>query len=136
VKRGEASGSDLAGLWRALTDRFGNWLVAVNALALMLASWTPGNYVVRSGFSGHLEHIVAYGLSGVFLFAVLAARCTAWQVAVPLVANAGILELGQLVVPGRHSGIDDFLFSAAGAVVGVLACAALHRRFAPRTRGG
>jgi len=134
MKRGEANEAGLAGLWRALRDRFGNWLVAANALALMLASWTPGNYVVRSGFSGHLEHIVASGLSGAFLLAVLAGRCAAWQVAAALAAYAGVLELGQLIVPGRHAGIDDFLFGAAGAVAGVLACAALHRRFAPGGR--
>jgi VanZ family protein len=120
---------ELAKHWRALTDRFGNWLVVATALALMLASWTPGNYVVRSGiFSGHVEHTGAYGLSGAFLFAVLARRHAAWQIAALLTAYAGLLELGQIFVPGRHAGIDDFLFSAAGTVVGVLACAALHKR--------
>lgn len=114
---------------RALIDRFGTWLVAANALALMLASWTPGNYMVRSGYSGHFEHIIAYGLSGAFMFAVLAGRYAAWQVALPLAAYAGVLELGQLLVPGRHAGIDDFLFSAAGAIAGVVAGAALLRRY-------
>ena len=106
---------------RALIDRFGGWLVAANALALMLASWTPGKYVVRSGFlSGHVEHTVAYTASGAFMCAVLAGRYAAWQVAAALVAYAGVLELGQLIVPGRHAGIDDFLCSAGGAVAGHL----------------
>ena len=116
---------------RALIDRFGGWLAAANALALMLASWTPGSYVVRSGFlSGHVEHTIAYTASGAFMCAVLAGRCAAWQVAAALVAYAGVLELGQLIVPGRHAGIDDFLCSAAGAVAGVLACGAMLRRLA------
>ena len=48
-------------------------------------------------------------------------RYAAWQVAAPLAGDAGVLELGQLLVPGRHAGIDDFLFSAAGAVAGAVA---------------
>ena len=131
--RSDADRSGLARHWRALTDRFGNALVAANALALMIASWMPRDYMVRTTmFSGHVEHTIAYSLSGAFMFAVLAGRYAAWQVAAALVAYAGVLEVGQLFVPGRHSGFDDFLFSAAGAVVGVLACAALRRRFAPR----
>ena len=116
---------------RALIDRFSAWLVAANALALMLASWTPGSYMVRSGYSGHFEHIIAYALSGAFMFAVLAGRYAAWQVAASLVGYAGILELGQIFVSGRHAGIDDFLFSAAGAIAGVVASAALLRRYSP-----
>jgi VanZ family protein len=116
---------------RALVDRFGSWLVAANALALMLAAWTPGNYVVRSSFSGHSEHAVVYALSGAFMLALLAGRCAAWQVAAGLAAYAGLLEAGQLIAPGRHAAFGDFAFSAAGAVIGVLACAALLRLFAP-----
>jgi VanZ family protein len=130
VKRGEANGAGLAGHWRALTERLGTVLVAANALTLMLAAWTPGNYVVRTGFSGHVEHAIVYALSGAFLLAVLAGRYAAWQVAALLAAYAGLLEAGQLVAPGRHAAFGDFAFSAAGAIAGVLACAALHRRFA------
>ena len=114
--------------WCALRDRFGNRIVAANALVLMLASWTPGSQMVRSGvFSGHVEHTVAYALSGALMYAVLARRWAARQVAVMLAAYAGILEAGQMFAPGRHASLDDFLFSAAGAVAGVLASAALRR---------
>jgi VanZ family protein len=40
--------------------------------------------------------------------------------AVGLVALAGILEIGQLRVPGRTSQFIDFAASSAGAVAGVL----------------
>jgi VanZ family protein len=90
--------------WRALVDRFGNRLVAANALILTIASWTPGSAMVRSGiFSGHFEHAAAYALSGALIYAVRAGRSTAWQVALMLSAFAGILELGQIFVPGRHA---------------------------------
>jgi len=115
--------------WRALADRFGNLLTLANALLLMLASWTPGSYMVRSGvFSGHLEHTAAYALSGALIYAVRMGRRAAWQVAAMLSVYAGVLELGQIFVPGRHSSIDDFLFSAAGASAGVLASAWLLKR--------
>ena len=112
--------------WRALVDRFGNRLVAANALILMIASWTPGSVMVRSGiFSGNVEHTAAYALSGALICAVRAGRSTARQVALMLSAFAGVLELGQIFVPGRHASFDDFLFSAAGAITGVLVSAAL-----------
>ena len=59
---------------------------------------------------------------------MLAGRRGAWQVAVALIVYAGILEIGQIYVPGQHSGIDDFFFSSAGVIAGVLASAALYRR--------
>jgi len=130
--RRKADATGLARRWRALTHRFGIGLVAANALALMVASWTPRGYMIRSSiFSGNVEHAIVYGLSGAFIFAVLAGRYAAWQVTALLVTYGGLLELGQQFVPGRHAAIDDFAFSAAGSVVGVLACAALHRRVDP-----
>jgi VanZ like family len=121
-------GSGRAQRWRALVDRFGNRLVAANALILMIASWTPGSVMVRSGISGHVEHTAAYALSGALVYAVRAGRSTAWQAALMLSAFAGVLELGQIFVPGRHAGFDDFLFSMAGAITGVLVSAALLKR--------
>ena len=119
----------LARRCRALADRFGGALVAANALVLMMASWTPRTYMVRSGIlSGHVERTIAYALSGAFMCSVLAGKRATWQVAAALVAYASILEVGQIWVPGRHSGIDDFLFSSAGVIVGALASAALQRR--------
>jgi VanZ family protein len=128
VRSGKASFS-LDKKWRAFRDRFGLVLVAANLLALMLASWTPSDYVVRSGvLSGRVEHAVVYALSGALMCALLAGRWAVLRIAVQLVAYAGVLELGQLLVPGRHAAIGDFCFSAAGALAGVLAYAALHRR--------
>jgi VanZ family protein len=119
-------GLGLARRWRALADRFGNVLIAANALLLMLASWTPGRFMTRSGvFSGHVEHTIAYAVSGALMYAVRERRSTAWQVSAMLSGYAGILELGQIVVPGRHASFEDFLFSASGAILGVLLCAAL-----------
>ena len=127
-------GAGIADLWRALSALFGAWLVAANALTLMLLSWTPGNYMVRTSLSGHLEHALAYALSGAFMFAVLPRRCASWQVAAGLAAYAGLLEWGQMLVPGRHSAFEDFAFSAAGGIIGVFACAAALSRIESRPR--
>ena len=121
-------GLSLAQRWRALGDRFGNRLVAANALLLMLASWTPGSVMVRSGiFSGHVEHMAAYALSGALMYAARMGRSTVWQAGLMLSAYAGALELGQIFVPGRQASFGDFLFSMAGAITGVLLGAALLR---------
>jgi len=122
----------LTALLGELRNRFGIHIVAANALVLLIASWTPRPYLLRSGVvSGQVEHLLAYSLSGALIFAVLAERHAAWRVAAGLVAYAGLLELGQTFVAGRHAALEDFYFSAAGAIIGVLACAALRRLITP-----
>jgi VanZ family protein len=112
----------------ALRERFGNHIVAGNALVLLLASWTPGDEMIRTEIlSGHAEHVTAYALSGALMCAMLVGRYTTWWIAATLVAYAGIPELGQMFVPGRHAAFEDFLFSATGAFGGVIACAVLRR---------
>ena len=111
-----------------LRNRFGKHVVLANALVLVLASWMPRAYMPRSGMlSGHIEHFVAYGLSAALMLAMLAERHAAWRVAVALLAYAGLLEFGQTFIPGRHAALGDFYFSAAGVLVGVVACATLVR---------
>jgi VanZ family protein len=115
-----------------LKNRFGNHIVAANALVLLIAAWTPRSYMLRSGIaSGQAEHFLAYGLSSALVFAMLAQRHAAGRVAVVVVAYAGLLELGQTLVPGRHAAFEDFYFSAAGAIIGILAYAALRRLLLP-----
>ena len=37
-----------------------------------------------------------------------------------LVLYAAVLEVGQIYSPGRHASVGDFMFSAAGVVIGGL----------------
>jgi hypothetical protein len=105
-----------------LRDRYGVGVVAANAVALMLASWTPGDDMIRTGIlSGHAEHVIGYALSGAVMYG-LAPRFAAAYIVAAIVAYAGLLELGQLFVPGRHAAVADFLFSTTGAVVGIVSC--------------
>jgi VanZ family protein len=86
---------------------------------LVWLSWIPATLEIRTGMAGQIEHAIAYcGTGAILAFAYQEPR--RWRMAVGLVALAGILEIGQLWVPGRTSQFIDFAASSAGAVVGVL----------------
>jgi VanZ family protein len=84
-------------------------------IGLAVASWTPGQEMVRTGFNTRLEHTTAYLMAGI---AVLAAypKKPPWLIAVLLGVYAGVLELGQMYVPGRHAAVPDWLASSGGVV--------------------
>jgi hypothetical protein len=87
--------------------------------ALALASWTPGEYMLRTGASGRLEHIVAYFISAL-LWVAGYPRGTQWIIGSALAVYAGVLEVGQIYVPGRHSQVEDFAASCLGISLIVL----------------
>lgn len=98
------------------TLRVAGWLCV--ALLIWL-SWIPANLEIRTGMAGQLEHAIAYcGTGALLAFGYQEPR--RWRIAVGLVALAGILEIGQIWVPGRTSQFVDFAASSAGAVAGVL----------------
>jgi VanZ family protein len=85
---------------------------------LVWLSWIPATLEIRTGMAGQIEHAIAYcGTGAILAFAYQEPR--RWLMAVGLVALAGILEVGQLWVPGRTSQFIDFAASSAGAVAGV-----------------
>src|SRR4051812_9794223 len=86
---------------------------------LVWLSWIPATLEIRTGMAGQIEHAIAYcGTGAILAFAYQEPR--RWRMAVGLVALAGILEIGQLWVPGRTSQFIDFAASSAGTVAGVL----------------
>jgi VanZ family protein len=99
--------------------------VCVGALAV--ASWTPGQEMVRTGFNTRLEHLVAYLITGI---AVISAypRSRTWTIAAILCAYAGVLELGQLFIPGRHAALFDWLASSSGVLCACLTVYFFHKR--------
>ncbi len=89
-------------------------------LAVALLSWVPGDYRPHTVIlSDKLEHALAYLLLGALT--VIAAQPTrnAHRLALAIVAYAGALELGQLLIPNRVGSVWDFLASATGAILGV-----------------
>jgi VanZ family protein len=97
-------------------------------LALAVLSWTPGSYMVRTGvLSTHQEHFLAYLLSALTISAAQGRGAPAAWPGFALVCYAGLLEVGQLYVPGRHPGITDFSASSLGALLGMVLASALAR---------
>jgi len=87
--------------------------------ALAVLSWTPGDYMIRTGADGHLEHVAAYVLASAVAALGYGRRKGYTQIGAAYCVYAGLLELGQIVVPGRHAGFDDFAASSIGALLGV-----------------
>jgi VanZ family protein len=102
------------------------WL---SVLGLLVASWTPGDYMIRTGVRGSFEHVGAYFLT-TLLLVIAHPGWPPWAVGAALAVYAGILELGQLYVPGRHSQFEDFAASCLG-VAFVIFAATLIRRTRP-----
>ena len=85
-------------------------------MVLAVLSWLPGDDLPRTGLAGKFEHFVAY--AGTMLIGGLAwpdRRRTPMLVG-GLMSYAAVMELGQLVAPGRHASIWDFLAGSAGIV--------------------
>jgi VanZ family protein len=95
-------------------------------IGLAVASWTPGQEMVRTGFNTRLEHAVAYLIAGIATI-IAYPRKPIWSIAAILCAYAGILELGQMYIPGRHAALLDWIASSSGVL-----CASMtgffHRR--------
>lgn len=84
--------------------------------------------------SGHEEHFLAYFLSAITISVAQRHNTHPSWVGLALVLYAGVLELGQLYVPGRHSAVADFCASAFGALMGAAVVFAVSRATAPALR--
>ncbi len=69
----------------------------------------------RTGFNTWVEHVAAYLIAGIAVIIAYPQR-PAWSIVAMLCAYAGILELGQMYVPGRHAGLLDWLASCSGVL--------------------
>ena len=93
--------------------RFCAWL---SVLGLALASWTPAEDMIRTGVRGSFEHIAAYFIS-TMLWVSAFPRTSPWMIGGAFAIYAGVLEIGQIYVPGRHSQLEDFAASCLGAAI-------------------
>lgn len=85
---------------------------------LVVLSWIPSDWEARTSLPGQIEHAIAYcGTAAIFAFAYQDAP--RWRLIAGFVALAGVLEVGQLWVPGRTSQVIDFAASSIGAIAGV-----------------
>jgi VanZ family protein len=77
-----------------------------------------GRYA-QSGARGSFEHVAAYLITTVLLVFAYP-RSPPWIVGGDLAIYAGILEVGQLYVAGRHSQFEDFAASCLGIALVIL----------------
>ena len=101
---------------------------ALCMLALAVLSWTPGAYMIRTGvLPGQAEHFLAYLFSGCSVAAAFT-KIPYARIACTLCCYAGLLEIGQFAVPGRHPAFADFSASSLGVLVGIALIATIARR--------
>jgi VanZ family protein len=91
-------------------------------------SLLPGQDRPRSGAAGEFEHLFAYLVTAVVLGVGYPEHTSQVRLALFLVLLAGLMEICQLWIPGRHSEVSGFLGSSTGAILGMLAVITLPTR--------
>jgi VanZ family protein len=120
---------------RGALARLFRWATWPCVVLLAVLSATPGDEMVRTGAPGLVEHFVGYtGAAGIAALGY-GRRVSYLLIVAWFIAYAGLLELGQLWVPGRHSRVVDFAFSSAGATAAVVAVWLWSRRAGAGARG-
>ncbi|MEN9709942.1 MAG: hypothetical protein RIQ68_2350 [Pseudomonadota bacterium] len=94
------------------------WFCVVLILALSLV---PGTMRPHTGASGHLEHFMAYAITGAVFMPGARSSMAALVAAVGLCWLSGAVEIAQLWIPGRTGEIAGFIWSSSGAWLGLLA---------------
>ena len=104
-----------------LSPRFARPFSWACVLLIAVLSLIPPETEIRTGFAPSLEHAIAYaGTGGAFVLGYPRQRC--WMIALILSVYSGVLEGLQAFSPGRHPGLDGFVASTLGAVIGAYAC--------------
>lgn len=106
------------------------WLLAA---AVTFATLGPASLRPHSDLGQDGEHAFAFILVG--LAFGLAYTQRRWATAAIMVILIGILELLQLVAPGRHARLEDFAVDALTACIGFALAAAIEW-FVKMLRGG
>jgi VanZ family protein len=96
------------------------------AAAIIVLSLVPPDLRPETGAPHDLEHFMMYFLTGL-AFSLGYGRRDGF-LAILLVIFAGSVELAQLLVPGRHARLSDFIVDAVAMSFGVGAIV-LVRRF-------
>lgn len=90
--------------------------------------WVPGDYRAHTIslldntqaflFLDKIEHALAYAGLGALTVIALRQTLAFHRILIAILAFAGLLELGQVFIPGRDCCMDDLAASASGAVIG------------------
>src|SRR5262249_17392901 len=90
-------------------------LAVIVVLSLVPASVRPTTILVPH----HLEHAAIFFLNGL-AFGIAYLGYERW-LNVGAIAFCAAIELAQLMVPGRHARVSDFLVDAVAACIGIFA---------------
>lgn len=112
-------------------DRALKGLAAVLWLVIVVLSLLPGSERPHTGYSGNLEHFAAYLGTGV-VTALAFPAVSLLRLALPFCLASGLFEIAQTVIPGRSPGVDNWMASSFGAVVGIIGVRTLLMRRRPR----
>lgn len=86
-------------------------------LVITVLSLVPGEERPHTGFSGNVEHFVAYaGTAGITALAFLPPTVPA--IMLGFSAASAVFEICQIYIPGRTSGFDNWFASTLGALAG------------------
>lgn len=93
------------------------WLCVALILYLSLV---PGTMRPHTSASGHLEHFMAYAITGAIFMPGARGAMSTLTAAVGLCWLSGAVEIAQLWIPGRTGEVAGFIWSSAGACLGLL----------------
>lgn len=88
---------------------------------------------IRSGYYGlglTAEHAVAYTIAMAAVGLAYGERLALWRLGAALVTYGALLEVGQLLVPGRTAQLIDVAEDAVGVIAGVMLLMILRAAFA------
>jgi VanZ family protein len=95
-------------------------------IAIAVLSEIPGELRPHVFAVGQLEHFLAYFGAALLLALGFWSRRNILLLCLALPIYAAVLEIAQMVVPGRNSDFVDFLASWGGACFGIMSAWLLH----------
>jgi VanZ family protein len=98
-------------------------LLAILVLSLVPGTLRPHTMMLPPG----VEHVAAYAVAAFFLGLAGHHRVPPVQLVLLLTAYGGLLELGQLWVPGRNGQVSDIGADLTGASIGIVVALATMR---------
>jgi len=108
--------------WLLKAARIIGWLLAA---VIVVFSLVPPDLRPVTDAPQPLEHFVIFAATGLAFGLGYGPR---YPIAIALVIFAGAIEVAQLIVPGRHARLTDFLVDAFAACIGFLATNVVARK--------
>jgi VanZ family protein len=87
--------------------------------SIVILSLVPAQLRPTTGLSQTFEHFLLFSTTGVAFAAGYSGRLSWRMIALGLAIFVAGLELAQLLVPGRHARLSDFIMNAVASCIGV-----------------